>query len=234
MIRNVKADFLLCLLLVAAGVNATGQQHDSAPPATSAPAAVNTAVDQAIDQQRRSLFAQRASLKRQVGETNFAALAGTTFYGTVRPVNYAPMAAACPPLESTKREDLISAAASRQAIEPDLLRAVMHRESGFHPCAVSTKGAMGLMQLMPATLAQFHVADPFDPAQSVYAGAAMLRTLLDRYQGDLKLALAAYNAGSSRIENSDPESYPAETKNYIADILAELGVESTSPAKPIQ
>ena len=106
----------------------------------------------------------------------------------------------------------------------------MHRESAFHPCAVSDKGALGLMQLMPATIAQFHVSDPFDPAQSVHAGAKLVRSLLDKYQGDLRLTLAAYNAGSSRIANADPDNYPAETKNYIAISWQNSGSESESQA----
>ena len=211
--RSTRAE-ILPLLLITACSGAWGQQITGG----------------SRDQQLDSLSAQRASLKRQMGETNFTAFVGVT-YGMLRPVTYFPFAA-CPPLEADIREGLIVDAARRHAIAPDLLRAVMHRESGFRPCAVSIKGALGLMQLMPATVEQFHVADPFDPAQSVHAGAALLRILLDRYQGDLRLTLAAYNAGSSRIASADPDSYPAETKSYVADILAELGIASPLLAKP--
>jgi soluble lytic murein transglycosylase-like protein len=215
-------------LLVVSSFGSAQQVANSIGASASAGANVS-----AIDLQRRSLFEQRASLKRQMGEAEFTAVLATTFYGTIRPLN-ALSAPACPPLEVDKREDLIAAAARKQAIEPDLLRAVMHHESGFHPCAVSVKGAVGLMQLMPATLAQFHVRDPFDPAQSVHAGAALLRNLLDKYNGDLKSALAAYNAGAARIDNVDPGTYPAETKNYIAGILADLGIATEAPGKPIE
>jgi soluble lytic murein transglycosylase-like protein len=213
MMRSIRAE-ILPLLLITAGLAAWAQQPTSA----------------AIDQQRNSLSAQRASLQRQMGKTNFVAFVGVT-YGAIHPTRYFSFAA-CPPLEAGIREGLIVAEGRRHAVAPDLLRAVMHRESGFRPCAVSVRGALGLMQLMPATIEQFRVTDPFDPAQSVHAGAALLRMLLDRYQGDLRLTLAAYNAGSSRIENADPDSYPAETKSYIADILAELGVASPLPVKP--
>jgi soluble lytic murein transglycosylase-like protein len=213
MMRSIRTK-VLPLLLIAAGSAACAE-----PPTSPA-----------IDQQRNSLSAQRASLQRQMGAANFLAFLGVT-YGEIHPARYFSFAA-CPPLEAGTREGLIVAAARRHAVAPDLLRAVMHRESGFRPCAVSVKGALGLMQLMPATAEQFRVTDPFDPAQSVHAGAALLRMLLDRYQGDLRLTLAAYNAGSSRIENADPDSYPAETKSYIADILAEISVASPSPAKP--
>lgn len=183
-----------------------------------------------VTQQRQSIFAQRASLKRQMGEANFTAALGTTFYGTLpRPVYMWQPPPACPPLDPDIRENLISSAARSQSVDPDLLRAVMHFESDFRPCAVSPKGALGVMQLMPATVAQFHVRDPFDPAQSVQAGAALLRNLLDRYQGNIKLTLAAYNAGAARIDNAAPETYPDETKNYIAAILAEVGIPDSRP-----
>lgn len=222
MTLNTKAEFFLVSLVLASSVVSAQQIGNPA-----------TNIYSALDQQRRSLFEQRASLKRQMGDAGFAAALATTFYGTVRPLNTLN-APACPPLQTDEREDLIAAAARREAIEPSLLRAVMHRESGFRPCAVSVKGALGLMQLMPATLAEFHVSNPFDPAQSVHAGAALLRNLLEKYAGDLKLTLAAYNAGSSRIDNTDPDNYPAETKSYIADILAELGIASGMPVKPIE
>jgi soluble lytic murein transglycosylase-like protein len=99
----------------------------------------------------------------------------------------------------------------------------MRQESGFKPCAVSIKGAQGLMQLMPATAAQFHVTDPFDPEQNVQAGALFLKQLLKKYNGDLRLALVAYNAGSTRADQLDPSQYPAETQGYLANIFADLG-----------
>jgi soluble lytic murein transglycosylase-like protein len=182
------------------------------------------AMTDAISRQQESLFAQRASLKRQMGDATFGAFLGTTFYGTLPAPVYAVAPSACPPLDPDTREALISTAARSAAIDPDLLRAVMHRESGYRPCAVSGKGALGIMQLMPSTLAQFHVSDPWNPAQSIRAGASLLRDLLDRYQGDLRQTLAAYNAGAGRVDKSDPESYPEETKNYITGILSELGV----------
>ncbi len=204
----------LLLLLIAGGSLAASDQ------ASTAAAAARTA----IQQQQASFAAQRASLKRQMGEKRFMATLGTSFEGPIPPLQ--PVIAPCPPLEVNEREDLLAEAAKKHAIDPDLLRALMRQESGFRPCAVSPKGALGLMQLMPATLEQFHVTEPFAPGQSVDAGAAFLRVLLDRYRGDLNLTLAAYNAGPSRIEGVDPSSYPPETKNYIAEILSELGVSS--------
>jgi soluble lytic murein transglycosylase-like protein len=223
MTLNVRAEVFLVFLLLVASPVGSAQQIGS----------LTATSYSAIDQQRRSFFEQRASLKRQMGDAGFAAALATTFYGTVRPVNTLNTPT-CAALEIDKREDLITAAARKEAIGPNLIRAVMHRESGFRPCAVSAKGALGLMQLMPATLAEFHVSNPFDPAQSVHAGAALLRNLLDKYEGDLTLTLAAYNAGVSRIDNTDPGDYPAETKNYIAEILTEVGVRSSVSEKPIE
>lgn len=129
----------------------------------------------------------------------------------------------CPPLDAEEAEPLIASAAAKQSLPPELVRAVMRRESGFKPCAISVKGAQGLMQLMPATAAQLHVADPFDPEQNVQAGALFLKQLLKKYNGDLRLALVAYNAGSTRADELDPSQYPAETQEYIANIFADLG-----------
>jgi soluble lytic murein transglycosylase-like protein len=118
---------------------------------------------------------------------------------------------------------MIGRAARETAVEPAVIREVARQESAFRPCVVSVKGAEGLMQLMPATQAMLAVSDPFDPRQSLMAGAKLLRQLLDRYGGDLSLALAAYNAGPGRV---DPVmSIPAipETENYVAEILDRLG-----------
>lgn len=130
--------------------------------------------------------------------------------------------ASCDPLPAADVDRLAGTAAQTHGIEPDLLKAVMRQESGFRPCAVSPKGAMGLMQLMPATAGQFQVADPFDPAANIDAGARYLKQLLDRYGGDLKRALSAYNAGPARV---DKQGVPAiaETQEYLRRILMEVG-----------
>ena len=94
----------------------------------------------------------------------------------------------------------IEAAARATALEPALLRAVILAESGFNERAVSKKGAQGLMQLMPATALHYGALDPFDPDQNIAAGARYLRALVDRYDSDLQLVLAAYNAGESAVE----------------------------------
>ena len=98
--------------------------------------------------------------------------------------------------------------ATRREVRPELVRAVIQVESAFDPRARSSKGAMGLMQLMPATAADLHVLDPYDPVQNIRGGVAYLRRLLDRYDGDEELALAAYNAGPEAVARHDNQVPP--------------------------
>lgn len=115
---------------------------------------------------------------------------------------------------------IIHEAARQTGIEPSLLEAVIAAESSFNPRARSPKGALGLMQLMPATAQRFAVNDPFDPKANVLGGAYYLRELLDRFRNDLQLALAAYNAGEgavARFGNTIPP-YP-ETLRYVPAVL---------------
>jgi soluble lytic murein transglycosylase-like protein len=116
-------------------------------------------------------------------------------------------------------DDLISLHAREQSVRPDLVRAVMQVESAFNPNARSPKGAMGLMQLMPATARQFGVKNPFNPSENVRAGVAYLRELLDRYQNNEELALAAYNAGPGAVDKHGQTVPPyRETRNYVSQI----------------
>ncbi len=173
----------------------------------------------ALDLQRESLKKQRESLRQQRGAKIDDADTNSEFWTPMT----ALVVSDCPPLEIEQAESLITAAAAKQSLSPELVRAVMRQESGFKPCAVSVKGAQGLMQLMPATAARLHVTDPFDPEQNVQAGALFLKQLLKKYSGDLRLALVAYNAGSTRADQLDPSQYPAETQGYLANIFADLG-----------
>jgi soluble lytic murein transglycosylase-like protein len=128
-----------------------------------------------------------------------------------------PLSAGCG--KPADLDGTIRAAANREGLDAGLLRAVIRQESAFDPCAVSPKGAMGLMQLMPATAAGLGVADPFDPHENVSAGARFLRTLLDRYKGDLPLALGAYNAGPGRVDAFGAIPPIPETVDYVRKIL---------------
>ena len=114
---------------------------------------------------------------------------------------------------------LITTYAKEYALDPALLQAVIKVESNFNPVAVSSKGALGLMQLMPLTAAALHVLDPFDPDDNIRAGASLLRRLLDRFGGDLPLALAAYHAGERRVSQAvGAESLPG-TQIYVERVL---------------
>ena len=156
-----------------------------------------------------SLEQQRASVRRQVE--------------AVHSVIEAPQAqAACEPIAQPDLARMIDEAARKHGVDPALVREVARQESGFRPCVVSPKGAEGLMQLMPATQAQFQVRDPFQAEESLAAGAKLLKQLLDRYNGDLSLALSAYNAGSGRVDKAGGIPEIPETKNYVAEILGRL------------
>jgi soluble lytic murein transglycosylase-like protein len=116
-------------------------------------------------------------------------------------------------------DDLISENAMLHGVRADLVRAVMQVESAFNPYARSPKGALGLMQLMPATIRQFGVRNPFNPTENIRAGVAYLRQLLDRYQNDEQLALAAYNAGPGAVDKHGQNVPPyRETRNYVKQI----------------
>jgi soluble lytic murein transglycosylase-like protein len=113
----------------------------------------------------------------------------------------------------------IQNASGRYNIDPDLIRAVIKAESDFKVSARSNKGAMGLMQLMPDTARLHNVSDAYNPGENVEGGARHLRMLLDRYQGDLELSLAAYNAGSAAVEKHRGIPPFPETKEYVRRVL---------------
>ena len=114
----------------------------------------------------------------------------------------------------------IDEAAARHHVDPSLVRSVVKVESNFNPNAVSRKGAMGLMQLMPSTARSLNVSNPFDPQQNVDAGVRHLRKLLDSYNGNVRLSLAAYNAGSGAVARSAGVPHFRETQNYVRRITS--------------
>ena len=124
-------------------------------------------------------------------------------------------------------EPLIVEHADAHGVRADLVRAVIQAESAFNPRAVSPKGALGLMQLMPATAKELGVRDPFDPAQNIRAGVAYLKHLLARYSNNEEMALAAYNAGPEAVRKYGAVPPYRETRSYIARIQSTGEVRRT-------
>lgn len=122
-------------------------------------------------------------------------------------------------IEPTKYDTLIREIAGRYGVEYALVKAVIKAESAFDRLAVSPKGAQGLMQLMPATAAQHRVRNVFLPRDNIEGGCRHLRMLLDRYGGNVPLAVAAYNAGTQRVEDAGGVPAIAETRTYVARVL---------------
>ena len=148
--------------------------------------------------------------------TDVYTVAGAPKYVTTRPVE--------DDVEDGRFEMLIQEHATRQALRPELVRAVIQVESGFNPRALSPKGAMGLMQLMPATARSLGVNNPWDPAQNIRGGTDYLRRLLDEYEGNEELALAAYNAGSGAVAKYGGRIPPyRETRDYVRKVGAAAG-----------
>lgn len=116
-------------------------------------------------------------------------------------------------------DDVIQEAARQYGLSFPLLKAMIHVESYFNPQAVSKKGAMGLMQIMPENLALLNISDPFDPWENIMGGARYLKSMLLRFDGQLSLALAAYNAGPTAVERyKDVPPYP-ETIDYVDKVM---------------
>ena len=198
------------------------------------PADGQTGVDAALAKQRtaasameESLARQRSSVARQTRPADhggFFVLPPPTALGATMAAPTAT-AADCEPLPASEIDSLVGQTAKRQDLDEAVLRGVIQQESAFRPCAVSPKGAMGLMQLMPATASDLGVRNPFDPAANLDAGAMFLKELLMRYGGDLSLALAAYNAGPAKVDAAGSVPAIPETRDYVKRIL------STPPVK---
>jgi soluble lytic murein transglycosylase-like protein len=126
-------------------------------------------------------------------------------------------------LPATVYDPFIDRVAREHGLAPELIKAVALVESGFDTHAVSPKGAQGLMQLMPATARQYGVSDAFDPLQNLRAGTIHLRKLLDEFDGDLTLALAAYNAGAGAVRRHGGVPAYRETQEYVRKVRSNLG-----------
>jgi soluble lytic murein transglycosylase-like protein len=177
--------------------------------------------DTAGSQQRASVASQRESIRQQAESLSLRLMPWPH-----SPVESAPE---CDPIADDIVVPLIEGAAKAQKVDAKLVRAVIERESGFRPCAVSRKGAQGLMQLMPETAGELAVRDVFDPQQNIQAGTLYLKRLLEKYTGDLGRALAAFNAGPAAVDQVKGIPDNPETRDYVDAILEKLGIKRTGP-----
>ena len=142
----------------------------------------------------------------------------------------APPGSASSSLPATIYDPFIERVAKENGISPGLIKAVALVESGFDPHAVSPKGAQGLMQLMPGTAKEYGVQDAFDPLQNLRAGSTHLRRLLDQFDGDLTLALAAYNAGAGAVRRHGGVPDYKETHDYLRRVKSRMGLAAPLPS----
>lgn len=200
--------------------------QSASPSTVAAPAAVASQAERVRAAMASSLERQQAAARRQEEavrkqeEAVRATPAGQ--HAAAAAWMPPPVAANCDPVPSTELTRMIGETANKVGVDGGLIREVARQESGFRPCAISPKGAEGLMQLMPVTQAQFAVENPFDPQQSLEAGSKLLKQLLDHYHGDLTLALSAYNAGAGCVDHSGGVPDIQETKNYVLNILSRV------------
>ena len=224
---------LVWILLPALAASAMAQ--NAAPPAKS----VRDALRAAIEKQQAAASVQREAIRKQAESVGVWLLPGEHVNGSApfEPSNGGSAAAdgaaqmPCEPIADLAVAPLIDQAAKTQELETNLLRAVIEQESAYLPCAVSPKGAKGLMQLMPDTAAQLGVKDVFDPQENIAAGAKYLKQLLDKYKGDLPQTLGAYNAGPAAVDQAGGVPDIRETRDYVNAIMQKLAPTRSDPPK---
>lgn len=190
--------------------------------------AARKAMEASVARQARAVAAMRLSIAIQRAAVGIAAPPPARDAAVIAAEDFIlpwpALAPACEPIPEKELHPLLLSAAQKEGVDANLLRAVAEQESGFRPCALSPKGAMGLMQLMPATAQELGVHDPFDPQESLSSGARLLKQLLARFGGDTALALGAYNAGPGRVEQSGGVPAIPETLRYVQEILSRLPI----------
>jgi len=228
-------------------VSTLGAQTPPPPP----PAKPTT--DATVQKQRDStLAAMQASIEKQkaavaasvaasIGKQGLNLAAKDSFFTLAPLIPPQPQPAvsmpdvSCDPVPEDSVAPFVLGAAQREGLDPKLVTAVIEQESGFRPCAISDKGAQGLMQLMPETADRLKVRDPFDSKQSIDAGTKYLKELITKYSGNLAFALSAYNAGPDAVDQAGGIPKIPETADYVKAILTKLGIdqpaESPAPVK---
>jgi len=180
-----------------------------------------SAINNKIDGNFKMVF-DNAVENKTIEEKNTKASSGSSIFKTTNTVNFKNVS-----YGETAFDDIIKSKAEKYSVDENLIKAVIKAESGFNPNAVSPASAQGLMQLMPATAAGLGVTNSFDPEQNIEGGVKYLKGLMDRFGGNVKLALAAYNCGPGRVERlkltnlNDPAQLaklPKETQNYVTKI----------------
>lgn len=166
---------------------------------------------QAQDQQPDFAAMVRAQLAAENGQGDASGAASGAAIGAIN----AP--AMVPPAQI---DSLVSQNSAQWNVDPALVKAIIANESGFNANATSNVGAQGLMQLMPGTAQGLGVTNAYDPAQNVWGGTKYIKGLLDRFNGDVKMAVAAYNAGPGAVEKYGGVPPYAETQNYVQNVLA--------------
>ena len=187
--------------------------------ALSAP--VRAQISTAVDEHGKLVFVNGDSPKAHRGST-ISSTQGGSVLGSATPAaahgSSAESAAETLGANDGRLDRIVRDAATRHQLDPALVKAVISTESGWNPQAVSRKGAVGLMQLIPGTAQRFGVGNPFDPAQNVEGGTTYLKTLLDRYNGDLSKTLAAYNAGEHAVDANRGVPPYWETQRYVQKV----------------
>ncbi len=177
-----------------------------------------------LDENGKLVFVNGDSPKARRGSTisstQGSAALGSSTAGTSNSLSAVSTEAAAETLGANdgRLDRIVRDAAARHQVDPALVKAVISTESGWNPQAVSRKGAVGLMQLIPGTAQRFGVGNPFDPAQNVEGGTTYLKALLDRYNGDLSKTLAAYNAGEHAVDASRGVPAYLETQRYVQKV----------------
>jgi soluble lytic murein transglycosylase-like protein len=236
-LQVLSAALSIIFSLSAAGQTSPVQKAAEPPPvaqpdlAPAQPELALTPQEQSIEIQRQSVERQRSTVRQQVGVQSTPRYVPRPEQANAdqlaRAVS-APYNPKCTPVPSMVLEGVIQQASKAYSVAPNLIEAVIRQESGGYPCAVSNKGAMGLMQLMPGTAIEMGASDPFDIQQNVKAGTRFLSELLQRYNGDLNRVLGAYNAGPAAVDRvGGPPPFP-ETLNYIRSVMERI----KSPADP--